>query len=455
MRSPRPRGSRSRTSGSRPRCARGSRSCARRAPGSSTPATPSGSGSSATSTTARSSGSSGSSLSLRLLRGRRRRRGRGGSSEAEAELRHAARRAARARARHLPGRPRRRGPRRRVEALAEEPACPIRIDGLPEAATTPRSRPPPTRSSPRRPDARRQPLAVGASASTACSSSRSRRRRRRARPRRARGPGRRARRPARRRPRDGRRGHDPRGAPVRVVIADDEMLLREGLARLLVDAGFEVVGKAGTADELLRRVELTRPDVAIVDIRMPPTHTDEGLVAAQEIRSHAPGRRRARPLPLRRVALRDAPARGPPGALRLPAQGARLRPGRARRRARSASPTASASSIRRSSRGSSRRPRDESPLDELTPRELEVLALMAEGRSNDGICKQLFLSPKTVETHVRHILAQARHRRDRPSTTAACSRCSPTCAADPQDSARSRRRRRACRRARCVSCGWR
>jgi serine/threonine-protein kinase len=75
---------------------------------------------------------------------------------------------------------------------------------------------------------------------------------------------------------------------VRVVIADDELLLREGLERLLTEAGCQVVGKAGTADELLRRVELTRPDVAIVDIRMPPTQTDEGLVAAQAIRRSHP-----------------------------------------------------------------------------------------------------------------------------------------------------------------------
>ena len=75
---------------------------------------------------------------------------------------------------------------------------------------------------------------------------------------------------------------------MRVVIADDEVLLREGLERLLVEAGFEVVGKVGTAEELLRRVELARPDVAIVDIRMPPTQTDEGILAAQEIRRAHP-----------------------------------------------------------------------------------------------------------------------------------------------------------------------
>ena len=93
---------------------------------------------------------------------------------------------------------------------------------------------------------------------------------------------------------------------MRVVIADDEVLLREGLERLLPEAGFDVVGKVGTADELLRKVELARPDVAIVDIRMPPTHTDEGLVAAQDIRASHPGGRRARALALPRVALRDA-----------------------------------------------------------------------------------------------------------------------------------------------------
>jgi len=75
---------------------------------------------------------------------------------------------------------------------------------------------------------------------------------------------------------------------VRVVIADDETLLREGLARLLEEAGLKVVGKAADAEELVRRVELTRPDVAVVDIKMPPTHTDEGLVAAKEIRGAHP-----------------------------------------------------------------------------------------------------------------------------------------------------------------------
>jgi DNA-binding NarL/FixJ family response regulator len=190
---------------------------------------------------------------------------------------------------------------------------------------------------------------------------------------------------------------------VRVVIADDETLLREGLERLLSEAGIDVVGKAGTAAELVRRVSLTRPDVAIVDIRMPPTHTDEGLVAAQEIRSSHPTvgvlvlshyvesryamrlleehPERSGYLLKERVSdlavLVDALERIDQGECVL-------------------DPTIVARLVGRA--------REESPLDELTDREREVLSLMAEGHSNDGICRRLFLSPKTVETHIRHIL---------------------------------------------------
>jgi len=190
---------------------------------------------------------------------------------------------------------------------------------------------------------------------------------------------------------------------VRVVIADDETLLREGVASLLAESGFDVVGKAGTADELLRRVELARPDVAIVDIRMPPTHTDEGLTAASRIRSahpavgvlvlshHVESRYAMRLLeehPERsgyllkeRVSdvavLVDALERIDDGECVL-------------------DPTIVARLVGRA--------REDSPLDELTGREREVLSLIAEGHSNDAICRKLFLSPKTVETHVRHIL---------------------------------------------------
>jgi serine/threonine-protein kinase len=190
---------------------------------------------------------------------------------------------------------------------------------------------------------------------------------------------------------------------VRVVIADDETLLREGLARLLADADIQVVGKAGTAAELLRKVELTRPDVALVDVKMPPTHTDEGLVAAATIResqpevgvlvlSHYVESRYAMRL------LEEHPARSgyllkervSDLAVLLDAL-QRIVDGEC-----VLDPTIVARLVGRA--------REEGPLDELTDREREVLALMAEGHSNRGICKQLVLSPKTVDTHVRHIL---------------------------------------------------
>jgi DNA-binding NarL/FixJ family response regulator len=190
---------------------------------------------------------------------------------------------------------------------------------------------------------------------------------------------------------------------VRVVIADDETLLREGVARLLVDAGFDVVGRAGTGEELMRRVELTRPDVAIVDIRMPPTHTDEGLIAAHEIRTKHPS---VGVLVLSHYVESHYAMRlledHPEGSGYLLKE-------------RVSDVAVLVDALERIADGECvldptivtrlvRKPRDESPLGELTPREREVLALIAEGRSNDSICKQLFLSPKTVETHVRHIL---------------------------------------------------
>lgn len=188
---------------------------------------------------------------------------------------------------------------------------------------------------------------------------------------------------------------------MRVVIADDEVLLREGLERLLTEAGFEVTGKAGNPDELLRNVRLTRPDAAIVDIKMPPTHTDEGLEAANQIRSNYPqtavlvlshyldSRYAARLIEqhpgrvgyLLKERLSDL-------ALLTDAL-ARLHDGEC-----VIDPTIVSRLLHRSRA---------SPLDELTDRERDVLALIAEGRSNKAISDRLYLSPKTVEGHVKHI----------------------------------------------------
>ena len=192
---------------------------------------------------------------------------------------------------------------------------------------------------------------------------------------------------------------------MRVVIADDETLLREGLARLLSEHGLRVVGMAGTAEELLRRVELGRPDVVIVDIRMPPTKTDEGLVAAREIRRKHPS---VGILVLSHYVESHY-------AMRLLEEHSERSGYLLKDRISDVAVLVDA--LHRIDEGECvvdptivsrllKRPREEGPLDELTDREVEVLALMAEGHSNDGICRKLYLSPKTVETHVRHILSK-------------------------------------------------
>jgi len=195
---------------------------------------------------------------------------------------------------------------------------------------------------------------------------------------------------------------------VRVVVADDALILREGLARLLDEAGFEVVGLAADADELYALVEQCEPDVAIVDIRMPPTYTDEGLRAARRIRARWP-----------QVGIlvlsQYVQARY---AVELLAQGTE-RVGYLLKDRVSDLGELSAS-VRRIGEGASvldpavvaqlvgQRRKGHTPLEDLTDRELEVLALMAEGRSNKAIGERLFISEHTVEKHVRNIFATLR-----------------------------------------------
>jgi DNA-binding NarL/FixJ family response regulator len=193
--------------------------------------------------------------------------------------------------------------------------------------------------------------------------------------------------------------------PIRVTLADDSVLFREGLARLLADSGFIVAGQAGDAGELHALVERENPDVVVTDIRMPPTNSNDGLLAAQQIRAEHPGTgvlvlsqyvetRHAIKL------LQHAPER----------VGYLLKD-------RVTDIGEFADAIRRIARGGSvidpevvaqllqRRERD-SVLDYLTDRERDILALIAEGRSNQAICQRLFLSPKTVETHVGSIFTK-------------------------------------------------
>lgn len=192
---------------------------------------------------------------------------------------------------------------------------------------------------------------------------------------------------------------------MRVVIADDSVLLREGVARVLADEGFDILGKVASAAELLACVEADEPDVAVVDIRMPPTLTDEGLVAAETIRRRWP---RVGVLVLSQYVETEY-------ALRL-LDGSDDRCGYLLKdRVLDAGQLADA--VRRIGEGGVvvdpelvarlvGRPRQRSPLDELTPREREVLALMAEGLTDRGIGERLFVTPKTVETHIRHIFAK-------------------------------------------------
>ena len=193
---------------------------------------------------------------------------------------------------------------------------------------------------------------------------------------------------------------------MRVVIAEDSVLLRRGAIRLLEDAGFEVVGEAGDADELLRIVRETRPDVAVVDIRMPPTHLDEGLQAARVIRAELPdvGVLMLSQYVEERYVTRAARARR--RGRRLPAQGPRRRRSSASRTRSARSPRAGRCSTPRSSRTCSAARGNGGPLERLTEREREVLQLMAEGKTNRAISQQLYMSERAVERHVTAIFTK-------------------------------------------------
>jgi len=192
---------------------------------------------------------------------------------------------------------------------------------------------------------------------------------------------------------------------MRIVIADDAVLLREGAARLLEDAGFEVVAQAGDAEDLMRKVRAHKPDVAVIDIRMPPDNVDDGLRAALEIRAELPdiGLLLLSQYVEERY-LSQLLAGGAEGVGYL-------------LKDRVADVERLSDAVRRVAEGGSvldpevvahmlgRRERDE-PLDELTPREREVLGLMAEGRTNRAIAEHLVVSERAVERHVTAIFGK-------------------------------------------------
>jgi DNA-binding NarL/FixJ family response regulator len=192
---------------------------------------------------------------------------------------------------------------------------------------------------------------------------------------------------------------------MRIVIADDATLIREGLAHLLTESGLDVVDQVGDADALLASVRDTRPDVALVDIRMPPTHTDEGLRAAREIRLRYP----------ETAVLVLSQYLEPDYALCLldekPERVGYLmkeRVGRVQQLLDALQRVAAGECVvdRAVVNELLARRRRVDPITDLTRREREILALMAEGRSNQGICQTLWLSPKTVETHIRGAFAK-------------------------------------------------
>jgi DNA-binding NarL/FixJ family response regulator len=201
---------------------------------------------------------------------------------------------------------------------------------------------------------------------------------------------------------------------MRVVVADDVMLTREGIVRLLRDAGIEVIGEAEDADALLRHVRLRNPDAVVVDIRMPPTHSDEGLVAAQQIRVERP-----------EVGVLVLSQYIEPGyAIRLleehPERVGYLLKDRV------FDVAVLVDALRRITEGETvvdptivsrlfGRARRDDPLRELTEREREVLGVVAEGLSNAAIAQRLFVTERTVEAHVKQIFTKLGLRADADS----------------------------------------
>ncbi len=192
---------------------------------------------------------------------------------------------------------------------------------------------------------------------------------------------------------------------MRVVLADDSVLLREGVARILEESGFDVVGQAGNPDELMLKVRSYSPDVAVVDIRMPPTHTDEGLRAAKQIREKHPGT----------SVLVLSLYVEPDYAMDLLAESAEGVGYLLKDRVSDVKEFAAA--VRRVAEGGSALDptvvsqlvgRRSDPVSQLTPREREVLELMAEGRSNSGIAERLVITERAVEKHVTSIFGKLR-----------------------------------------------
>ncbi|WP_328630022.1 response regulator transcription factor [Streptomyces lycii] len=192
---------------------------------------------------------------------------------------------------------------------------------------------------------------------------------------------------------------------MRVIVAEDSVLLREGLVRLLQEAGFTVAGQAGTAEEALSRAARCRPDVALMDIRMPPTHTDEGVRAALALRESLPD--------TGVLLLSQYVETG--NAVRVMAREPRGFGYLLKNRVADIGELTDA--VKRVGAGETvvdpevvarlmGRPRVAGGPDVLTPREREVLALMAEGRSNEAISERLYISAKTTETHVRNVFTK-------------------------------------------------